>query len=78
LNAIKQGIAFATNVAAALFFIFSGKVVWSVAVVMMAGALMGGALGGRMASKVKSATLRSIVVVIGFLVGTIYLVRVYV
>jgi uncharacterized membrane protein YfcA len=78
LNAIKQGIAFATNVAAALFFIFSGKVVWSVAVVMMAGALMGGALGGRLASKVKSAILRSIVVVIGFLVGTIYLVRVYV
>jgi uncharacterized membrane protein YfcA len=78
LNAIKQGIAFATNVAAALFFIFSGQVVWSVAVVMMAGALMGGALGGRLASKVKPATLRSIVVVIGFLVGTLYLVRVYV
>jgi uncharacterized membrane protein YfcA len=75
LNALKQGIAFATNVAAALFFVFSGKVNWTVALLMAVGALLGGALGGRLASKIKPATLRWIVVSIGFVVGMIYLAR---
>jgi uncharacterized protein len=77
LNALKQVIAFSANVAAALLFVFSGKVVWSVAAVMMVGALLGGSLGGRLASRVKPATLRWIVVAIGFTVGMIYLVRTY-
>ncbi len=77
LNALKQGIAFATNIAAALFFVFSGKVNWMVAVVMAVGALFGGALGGRLASKIKPAALRWVVVTIGFTVGIIYLVRLF-
>jgi uncharacterized membrane protein YfcA len=77
LNALKQGIAFATNVAAALLFVFSGKVFWSVAIVMALGALLGGALGGRMASRIKPATLRWVVVSIGFILGVIYLVRLF-
>ena len=77
LNAVKQGIAFATNIAAALFFIFSGKVVWIVAIVMAIGALLGGVLGGRLANRIKPATLRWIVVTIGFSIGIIYLVKTY-
>ncbi|MEW6094682.1 MAG: sulfite exporter TauE/SafE family protein [Chloroflexota bacterium] len=75
LNALKQGIAFVTNVAAALFFVFSGQVNWLVALVMAVGALLGGALGGKLASKIKPATLRWIVVSIGFTVGIIYLAK---
>lgn len=75
LNAIKQVIAFSANGAAALFFIFSGKVNWMVALVMAVGALLGGSLGGRVAGRVKPSTLRWIVVTIGFVVGIIYLVR---
>jgi uncharacterized membrane protein YfcA len=78
LNALKQAIAFATNVAAALFFVFSGKVVWSIALVMAVGALLGGAMGGRLASKIKPTILRLLVVSIGFIVGVIYLVRLFV
>jgi len=77
LNALKQGIAFATNIAAALFFVFSGKVVWSVALVMAVGALLGGWIGGKLAGRIKPATLRTLVVLIGFTVGSIYLVRTY-
>jgi len=55
--------------------VFSGKVVWSIALVMMVGALLGGSLGGRLAGRVKPAALRWIVVSIGFIVGTIYLVK---
>ena len=77
LNALKQSIAFSANLAAALLFIFSGKVIWSVALVMMVGALIGGSLGGRLAGRVKPATLRWIVVTIGFVVGVIYLIKTF-
>ena len=77
LNVLKQIISFSANLAAASLFVFSGKVVWSVALVMMAGALLGGTFGGRLAGRVKPNTLRWIVVTIGFIVGMIYLVKTY-
>jgi len=75
LNALKQSISFVTNVAAAIFFLFSGQVVWPAALVMAVGALLGGALGGRLAGRVRPATLRWMVVTIGVVVAIIYLVR---
>ncbi len=75
LNAIKQAISFSANFAAAVFFAFSGLVDWPVALVMAVGALMGGALGGRLASRVKPSTLRWIVVTLGVVVGVYYLVK---
>lgn len=75
LNALKQVIALAANLAAAIFFLFSGKVVWPVALVMFAGSLIGGALGGKLAGYVKPAVLRWLVVVIGLAVAVIYFVR---
>ena len=75
LNGLKQAIAFSVNIAAAIFFVFSGQVVWLAAIVMAIGALIGGALGGRLAGRVKPSSLRRIVVTIGIIVGLIYLVR---
>jgi uncharacterized membrane protein YfcA len=77
LNAVKQSLALVTNVSAAILFAFSGKVNWTVALVMAAGALLGGSFGGRLASRVSPSTLRWLVVAIGFTVGTIYLVQKY-
>ncbi len=77
LNAIKQAISFSINIAAAIFFLFSGQVVWSVAAVMAVGALAGGSIGGRLAGRVQPATLRKIVVVIGVVVAAIYLWRLF-
>ncbi|HYQ92139.1 MAG TPA: sulfite exporter TauE/SafE family protein [Candidatus Competibacteraceae bacterium] len=73
LNALKQVIALGSNTAAAIFFLFSGQVVWSVALVMAAGALAGGALGGRLAGRIEPAVLRRIVIIIGVVVALIYL-----
>ena len=75
LNALKQAVAFSVNVAAAIFFIFSGQVVWSAALVMAAGALIGGVLGGKLAGRIKPSTLRWTVVTIGVIVSIIYFVR---
>jgi uncharacterized membrane protein YfcA len=75
LNGLKQAISFSVNMAAATFFLFSGRVVWSAALVMAVGALIGGMLGGRLASRIKPETLRRVVVTIGVIVSFIYLVR---
>jgi len=75
LNALKQGLAFSINTAAAAFFVFSGPVDWPVALTMAAGALVGGTLGGKLAGRVKPAVLRWVVVAVGVAVSVIYFVR---
>ena len=75
LNALKQAVAFTVNIAAAIFFLFSGHVIWSIALVMAIGALIGGVLGGKLASRIKPATLRWTIVVIGVIISIIYFVR---
>jgi uncharacterized membrane protein YfcA len=75
LNALKQAVAFCVNVAAALFFVFSGQVVWNAAAVMAVGAIIGGVIGGRLAGSIKPAVLRGVVITIGVIVAFIYLVR---
>lgn len=75
LNALKQCISLAVNAAVAVFFLFSGLVVWPIAIVMAAGALIGGAAGGTMASRIDPGRLRWTIVAIGFIVGIVLLVQ---
>lgn len=75
LNALKQAIAFSVNVAAAVFFIFSGKVNWPAALVMAVFALAGGTIGGKLAGRIPPQVLRWVVVAIGLVVSVIYFVR---
>lgn len=72
LNALKQAMSLATNIAAALWFAATAPVVWPAAGVMAVGALAGGAFGGRLAGKVRPATLRFIVIAIGVLIAAIF------
>lgn len=75
LNALKQAAAFAVNAAAAAYFLFSGHVLWTVALIMAIGALLGGWLGGKLAGRIKPSTLRWTVVTIGVVVAVVYFVR---
>jgi hypothetical protein len=75
LNALKQLLSLAVNVAAALLFVAADQVVWPAAAAMAAGALGGGMLGGRLASLVAPATLRRIVVAVGLGVAALFLLR---
>jgi uncharacterized protein len=75
LNALKQAIAFATNIAAAVVFVFSGQVIWLTAAVMAVTALLGGATGGKLAGKLNPTVLRWFVVVIGISVAVYYFLK---
>jgi len=77
LNALKQAIAFATNSAAAVFFLFSGQVNWALAAVMAVSALLGGVAGGKLAGRVNPNALRWIVVSIGILISIILFIRTF-
>jgi len=75
LNALKQCLSLSINVASAIFFLFSGLVIWPLALVMAVGALAGGAAGGRIAGRLNPALLRWTVVVIGSVVGIWFLIH---
>jgi uncharacterized protein len=75
LNAVKQVISFSVNISAAVFFLFSGHVVWVAALVMAIGALVGGALGGKAAGWIRPSLLRGIVVIVGVIVALVYFIR---
>ena len=75
LNAVKQLLSFVVNIFAATFFAFSGKVEWSLVLVMAPAALLGGQLGGRWATSVRPERLRVAVIVFSFAVAIAYLLR---
>lgn len=69
LNALKQALSFAANLVAAVFFLFSGKVFWSLVPVMAVGSLIGGLAGGRLVRVIPSGLLRRLVVAAGVAVA---------
>jgi len=75
INALKQCMSFTVNTTAAVFFLFSGKIVWSAAAVMAVGAVIGGTIGGRTASKMNPKVLRTIVIVAGVIIAGVYFVK---
>ena len=74
-NAVKSLLAFAVNLAAASFLVFSGKVEWSLVAVMAPASLLGGAAGGRLVTVMPPRRLRPAIVTFGVIVAIIYLVR---
>lgn len=75
LNAVKLLLSFVVNLFAAAFLSFSGKVVWSLVLVMAPAALLGGNLGGRLAKSLPPKKLRAFVIVFGVVVSIIYFVK---
>ena len=75
LNGLKQALALAVNFAAALLFLSSGQLHRGAALVMAAGALAGGALGGRLASRINPSRLRAVVVLLGLVVAMLFFLR---
>lgn len=75
LNALKQTITLAVNLAAATLFLFSKRIAWTPALVMLAFTLVGGVLGGAVASRIPTRALRILIVVGGVGVSIVYFAR---
>jgi uncharacterized membrane protein YfcA len=75
LNALKQALALAANAGAVLLFVVRAQVNWPVVALLAACAALGGYLGGRLATRVRPASLRRLVVVLGLALAGYYLAR---
>ena len=75
LNALKQALALAANAGAVLLFTTRANVNWPVVALLAACAALGGYLGGRMAARVRPASLRRLVAVLGLALAGYYFVR---
>jgi uncharacterized protein len=72
LNALKQAMSLACNLAAALYFALGATVVWSAAGAMAVGALLGGWGGGKLAGRISAGTLRTVVIAIGLIIAAMF------
>jgi len=75
LNFLKQALAFSINLAAAIYFAFSGKVDWMIAFIMIFGSISGGLIGGKLIGKMKPELLRWIVVSAGLTAAIIFFLK---
>jgi uncharacterized membrane protein YfcA len=75
LSGLKQLLALAANGGAALVFLARGRVAWPAAVALALGAVAGGLLGGRLASRVNGEVLRWLVAAAGGGMGLWFLQR---
>lgn len=69
LNAVKNVVAALVNGAAAILFIATTSVRWSVALVEAAGAIVGGQLGASIGRRLPPRILRAAIVVVGLTVS---------
>jgi uncharacterized membrane protein YfcA len=75
LNAVKQTMSLVINSCAAAFLVFSGRIEWTLVLVMAPASLVGGHLGGRLVGVIPGKRLRPFVIMFGVIVALIYLFR---
>lgn len=69
MNGLKNLLATCINGVAAAYFVTAGLVIWSDALVMAVGALVGGVGGANIARRIGQRAVRRIVVVVGFVMA---------
>ncbi len=75
MNGLKNLLAVSMNGIAGLYFVWQGMVFWPEALVMAAGAIVGGVGGAGIARRIGQETVRRLVVTIGFGMGLLLLIR---
>ncbi|MFN7899101.1 MAG: TSUP family transporter, partial [Synechococcaceae cyanobacterium] len=71
LSGLKQVLALASNLAAAVLFLLVAPVAWIPAVVMAVASMAGGAVGGKLAGRLNPQLLRGLVVTLGVAVAVL-------
>ncbi len=75
MNGLKNLLAVSMNGIAGLYFVWQGMVFWPEALVMAAGAIVGGVGGAGIARRIGQETVRRLVVAIGFGIALLLLIR---
>ncbi len=75
MNEIKSALAAIVNITAFIFFAVRGLVVWPLAVLMAAGAILGGYAGGRSAKRIKQTHLQFFIVVVGLVITAWFITK---
>jgi uncharacterized membrane protein YfcA len=75
MNALKTILGSSINAVAVVIFVASGNVKWDIALVMVAGALVGGFFGAKGALRVSPRVLRYVVSTIGFIASAYFFLR---
>jgi uncharacterized membrane protein YfcA len=74
-NAFKNLLATATSLATITIFIVQGVIRWPETLVMLAGAVAGGILGGRLITVLPANIVRGTVIVLGIAMTIVYAAR---
>ena len=77
MNALKTALTSAMNASAVLAFLLSGVIYWPAAWVMLAGGILGGYGGARLAMKIPVIYLRRFVITVGSLLSVFFLIKYY-
>jgi uncharacterized protein len=77
MNALKSILGVAINGVAAVVFIVKGAIYWPQAIVMIAGALVGGYFGAHYAQKLPQAWIRGFVILVGAGMTVYFFARAY-
>ncbi|HXJ02482.1 MAG TPA: sulfite exporter TauE/SafE family protein [Micropepsaceae bacterium] len=76
-NAQRNFLVCFINGIAAVLFIVTGSVAWTVAVIVMAGSIAGGYFGARIAKRIPNDVLRAIITAAGAVFSVYYFVKAY-
>lgn len=76
-NSIKNLLAVSFTLLSVLVFGIGGLIAWPEASTMMAGSLLGGYAGGRLAKRVHTRYLHGAVIVFGFVLSGVYFARTF-
>ena len=76
-NAAKNLLGGAGNLAGAVVFVLAGRVSWEAALVIAAGATVGGLVGAPFARRLPTAWLRGLVIATGLVAAAVSLIRAY-
>jgi uncharacterized membrane protein YfcA len=77
MNALKSILGIAINGVAALVFVVKGAIYWPEAIVMIAGALVGGYFGAHYAQRLPQAWIRGFVILAGTGMTVYFFIKAY-
>ena len=77
MNGLKNGISFVISAISVATFAIAGLIFWPFVAVMMLANIVGGLIGARLAKRLSKPVVRSIIIVTGMIMSTVFLYRLF-